>query len=172
VRIVRFPVALVTPWVADKLPLSLLRAEAGYSGHVDLKSAPAGLAVTTAGDALLADVHLTTLAAGPAAAAASAPDELLGWQSLSLKGVKFALKPNATPRLDVAQVELDDLFARLLVTEQGHLNLQDIGGAGTPAAAASDASASASSSTSAASASSMPASTTPTTSCAPTTAPR
>ena len=146
-RIVRFPVALVTPWVADKLPVSLLRAEAGYTGHVDLKSAPAGLSVSTTGDALLGDVHLTTLAAAAPANAASAagPDELLGWQSLSLKGVKFALAPKATPRLDVGQVELDDLFARVLVTEQGRLNLQDIGGnAAAPAGAAGDAAASAS----------------------------
>ena len=145
-RIVRFPVALVTPWVADKLPVSLLRAEAGYTGRVDLKSAPAGLSVSTTGDALLGDVHLTTLAAAAPASAASAagPDELLGWQSLSLKGVKFALKPNATPRLDVGQVELDDLFARVLVTEQGRLNLQDIGGnAAAPAGAANDPAASA-----------------------------
>ena len=145
-RIVRFPVALVTPWVADKLPVNLLRAEAGYTGHVDLKSAPAGLSVSTTGDALLGDVHLTTLAAAPPASAASAagPDELLGWQSLALKGVKFALAPRATPRLDVGQVELDDLFARVLVTEQGRLNLQDIGGnAVGPAHAASGTAASA-----------------------------
>jgi hypothetical protein len=144
-RVVRFPVALVTPWVADKLPVSLLRAEAGYTGQVDLKSAPGGLAVTTAGDALLGDVHLTTLAAAPPAGAASGPaaagDELLGWQALSLKGVKFALQPGATPRLDVAMVELDDLFARVLVTEQGRLNLQDIRGAS--AAPPADAAASA-----------------------------
>ena len=139
-RIVRFPVALVTPWVADKLPVSLLRAQAGYTGHVDLRSAPAGLDVTTAGDALLGDVHLTTLAAAAPASAASAPDELLGWQALSLKGVKFALKAGATPRLDIGQAELDDLFARVLVTEQGRLNLQDIGGnAAPPAGAASGA---------------------------------
>ena len=145
-RIVRFPVALVTPWMADKLPVSLLRAEAGYTGHVNLKSAPAGLSMSTTGDALLGDVHLTTLAAAAPASAASAagPDELLGWQSLSLKGVKFALAPASTPRLDVGQVELDDLFARVLVTEQGRLNLQDVGGAAAaPAGAASDAAASA-----------------------------
>jgi len=133
-RIARFPVTLVTPWVADKLPLALLRAEAGYTGHVDLQSAPAGLTASASGDALLGDVHLTTLgAARPAAAASTAasagpPDELIGWESLSLKGVRFALKPAARPRLDIGQVELDDLFARVLVTEQGRLNLQDIGG--------------------------------------------
>ena len=140
-KIVRFPVALVTPWVADRLPVSLLRAEAGYVGHVDLQSAPAGLAVTTTGDALLGDVHLTTLAAvaPTSAASAVAPEELLGWQSLSLKGVRVALRPQATPSVEVAQVELDDLFARVVVTEQGRLNLQDIGSAPAPDAAASDA---------------------------------
>ncbi len=136
-RIARFPVTLVTPWVADKLPLALLRAEAGYTGHVDLQSDPAGLTVATTGDALLGDVHLTTLGAAKPAAGASAaasaasagpPDELVGWESLSLKGVRFALKPASRPRLDIGQVELDDLFARVLVTEQGRLNLQDIGG--------------------------------------------
>ena len=139
-RVVRFPVALVTPWVADRLPVSLLRAEAGYTGHVDLRSGPAALAVSTEGEALLGDVHLTTLSATAPASAAS-PEELLGWQSLSLKGLKFAMKPPATPRLDVAQVELDDLFARVLVTEQGRLNLQDIGAAAPPGPAASGASA-------------------------------
>jgi uncharacterized protein involved in outer membrane biogenesis len=143
-RIARFPVALVTPWVADKLPLALLRAEAGYTGHVDLQSAPAGLTVSTSGDALLGDVHLTTLSAVKPAAAASAtaggpPDELISWESLSLKGVKFAMKPSAKPRLDVGQVELDDLFARVLVTEQGRLNLQDIGGNDATAAPPADA---------------------------------
>ena len=162
VRIVRFPVALVTPWIADRLPVSLLRAEAGYTGHVSLQSAPAGLAVAASGDALVGDVHLTTLAAASPASAASAatPDELLGWQSLSLKGVKFAQKPGATPRLDIGQVELDDLFAKVLVTEQGRLNLQDIGAAPpnaeAPAASAPKALAAASAPSPAASAAPLP----------------
>jgi hypothetical protein len=118
--------------------VSLLRAETGYSGRVDVRSAPAGIAVATAGDALLGDVHLTTLSAAPPAGTASGParagDELLGWQALSIKGLRFALEPGMTPRLDVAMIELDDLFARVLVTEQGRLNLQDIGGVAAPTA--------------------------------------
>src|SRR6516225_6155784 len=115
VRIVRFPVTLVTPWVADKLPVALLRAEAGYTGRVDLS------------------------AAASSATSGGSPDELLGWESLSLKGVKFALKPAAKPRLDVGMVEIDELFARVLVTEQGRLNLQDIGGNDAAAAPPADA---------------------------------
>ncbi len=140
VRIVRFPVALVTPWVADRLPVSLLRAEAGYTGHVAVHAQPAGLAVASAGDVLLGDVHLTTLpAAATASTPAAVPDELLSWQSLALKNVRFAMTPKKTPRLDIAHVQLDDLYARLVVTEQGRLNLQDIGGADAPADAASGA---------------------------------
>jgi uncharacterized protein involved in outer membrane biogenesis len=137
VRVVRFPIALVTPWVADRLPLSLLRAEAGYTGRVDVRTLPAGIAVRASGDALLGDVHLTTLATvATTATPAATPEELLSWQSLSLKKVRFAMTPNATPRLDIAQVELDDLYSRLVVTEQGRFNLQDIGAA-SPADAAS-----------------------------------
>ncbi|MEP6502633.1 MAG: DUF748 domain-containing protein, partial [Betaproteobacteria bacterium] len=140
VRVVRFPVALVTPFVADRLPLSLLRAEAGYTGHVDLRTLPAGLVVSTNGDALLGDVHLTTLpAAATATTPAVVPDELLSWQSLSLKNVRFAMTPGTTPKLDIAQVQLDDLYSRLVVTEQGRFDLDDIGAAGAtpPAVAAS-----------------------------------
>jgi uncharacterized protein involved in outer membrane biogenesis len=133
-RVVRFPVALVTPYVADRLPVGLLRAEAGYVGHLALKVAPAGLALSAGGDVLLGDVHLTTL---PSATAAT-PDELLAWRSLSLKGLKFALAPKAAPRLDIGQIDLADLYARLVVTEQGRLNLQDVG-APSPAAGAASA---------------------------------
>jgi len=50
------------------------------------------------------------------------------------------MKPAVKPRLDVGMVQVDELFARVLVTEQGKLNLQDIGGndaAAAPADAAS-----------------------------------
>jgi uncharacterized protein involved in outer membrane biogenesis len=128
VSIVRFPVALVTPWVADRLPVSLLRAQAGYTGHVDVRALPAGLSVASAGDVLLGDVHLTTLpAAATVSAPAATPDELLSWQALHMRNVRFAMTPRTKPRLDIASVELVDLYSRLVVTEQGHFNLLDVG---------------------------------------------
>ena len=125
-RIERFPVHLFEPYFADKLQLSLVRAEAGYTGNVLVRSLPAGLDAEASGDVLLGDVHVSALAGG---------DELLTWQSLGLKGVKFTLKPGARPQLEIGEAALNDFYSRLVITEQGRFNLQDVGAAPAPAGA-------------------------------------
>ena len=129
-RIEHFPVHLFEPYFAGKLQLSLVRAEAGYAGNLVLRSLPAGLDVVAGGDVLLGDVHVNALAGG---------DELLTWQSFGLKGVKFAMKPGARPQLEIGEAALNDFYSRLVVTEQGRFNLQDMGAAPAPAGAASGA---------------------------------
>ena len=126
-RVERFPVQLFAPYFADPVQLALLRAEAGYTGSVAVRQSAAGLDVDAAGDVLLGDVHVATLA-GPGRGA-TGNDELLSWQALSLKGVKVAVKPKVRPRIDIGEMALSDFYARLLVTEQGRLNLQDVTGA-------------------------------------------
>ncbi|MEO8808254.1 MAG: DUF748 domain-containing protein, partial [Burkholderiaceae bacterium] len=128
VRIERFPVHLFEPYFGDKLQLSLLRAEAGYTGNVALRSLPAGLDVVAGGDVLLGDVHVSARAGG---------DELLSWQSFGLKGVKFTMKPGARPQLEIGEAALNDFYSRLVITEQGRFNLQDVGAAPAAAGAAS-----------------------------------
>ena len=132
-RIERFPVHLFEPYFGDKLQVSLVRAEAGYTGNVVMRSLPAGFDMAAAGDVLLGDVHVSARGGG---------DELLSWQSFGLKGVKFALKPGARPQLEIGDAALTDFYSRLVITEQGRFNLQDMGAA--PAGAASGASAAAS----------------------------
>jgi len=127
-RIERFPVHLFEPYFGDKMQLSLLRAEAGYSGNLALRSSTAGLDVQAGGDVLLGDVHVSARGGG---------DELLTWQSLGLKGVKFAMKPGARPQLEIGEAALNDFYSRLVITEQGRFNLQDAGAAPAPAGAAS-----------------------------------
>ena len=129
-RIERFPVHLFEPYFAGKLQLSLVRAEAGYIGNLVLRSLPAGLDVVAGGDVLLGDVHVSALAGG---------DELLTWQSFGLKGVKFAMKPGTRPQLEIGEAALNDFYSRLVVTEQGRFNLQDMGAAPAPPGAASGA---------------------------------
>lgn len=126
-RVTRLPAHLLAAYAADALPVSLLRAEAGYTGQLALQELPGGLSVSAAGDVLLGDVHVTTLtdASGPATLVTGA-DELLSWQALSLKRVKFGMKPGERPQLDVGEVELNDFYSRLVVTEEGHFNLQDV----------------------------------------------
>ena len=87
---------------------------------------PAGLTVTAAGDVLLGDVHVATLPDTAVRATADNTDELLSWQALSLKGLKVALKPKARPQVEIGEAELSDFYSRLVITEQGRLNLQEV----------------------------------------------
>ena len=136
-RIERFPVHLFAPYAADKVQLTLLRAEAGYNGSVSVRQLPAGLDVSAGGDVLLGDVHVATLPDSAAPASEANTDELLSWQSLALKGVKFTLKPKGRPQLEIAESALSDFYSRLVITDQGRFNLQDVAGAPAPAGAAS-----------------------------------
>ena len=136
-RIERFPVQLFAPYFADQVQLSLLSAEAGYKGDVNLRQLPAGLDVSAAGDVLLGAVHVATLPDATAPASANNTDELLSWQSFALKGVKFAMKPKARPQLEIKEAALNDFYSRLVITEQGRFNLQDVTAA-PPGAAASE----------------------------------
>lgn len=168
-KVDRFPVHVVEPYFGALLPVQLVRARAGYGGRVEVaeaRGAGAGGAgrpdgagtdwqVRLAGDALLGDVAVYgrpddgLSRPGALAPGAAGTEELLSFERLRLPGVKLALQPGAKPSLALGLAELSNLYARLVVTEQGRLNLQDIrrhraaGGAddvavpGLPASAAS-----------------------------------
>ncbi len=135
-RIERFPVHAFEAYFADQTPLALLRAEAGWNGEIDVRQSAAGWTVKANGDARLADLRLHTRNEGGAAG-----DELLSWQRFTLDGVRFVMAPQATPQLDIREAALNDFFARLVVTEQGRLNLRSAAAAEPAASAASAASA-------------------------------
>jgi uncharacterized protein involved in outer membrane biogenesis len=125
-RVQRFPVHLFAPYFADRVKLTLLRAEAGYTGSVALRQLPAGLDLVAAGDVLLGDVHVATLPDAGAPASADNTDELLSWQSLALKGVKVQMKPKLRTAVEVGEITVTDYYSRLVITEQGRFNLQDL----------------------------------------------
>ena len=139
-RVQRFPVHLFAPYFADQARLTLLRAEAGDAGSVSLRQLPAGLDVNAAGDVLLRDVHVATLPDSAAPASVDNTDELLSWQALALKGVKLTMKPKTWPLVEVGEIALGDFYSRLIVTEQGRFNLQEVAAApSAPASAAASA---------------------------------
>ncbi|MDR7332536.1 DUF748 domain-containing protein [Roseateles asaccharophilus] len=70
-------------------------------------------------------------------------EDLLSWQSLQMDGVKLAVTPDAPLRVAVREAHLDDVYARLIVNEQGRFNLRDIGPAEAASAPAPASSASA-----------------------------
>jgi len=159
-RIERFPVQLLAPYVADQVQLTLINAEAGYKGDVSVRQLPAGLDVNAAGNVLLGAVHVATLPDASAPAGANNTDELLSWQSLALNGVSVVMKPKARPQLEIKEAALTDFYSRLVVTEQGRFNLQEVTAAPPDdAASAPTPAASAPAAASAASAAAAPAAT-------------
>jgi len=140
-RVERFPVQLFEAYFGAQLPVSIVRAEAGYTGTLALRQASSGLDVKAAGDVLLGDVHVNALPDASTRAGITSTEELLNWQALALKGLSFEMKPDAKPLLEVREAALSDFYSRLIVTEQGRFNLQDVaapaGAASAPAAAAS-----------------------------------
>ncbi len=101
---------------------------------------PAGPQLRVTGDsaveALRANSVPGTAVAGarPAAAGAFAPtrgpsggdEELLNWKALNLRGLDIALTPGAAARVDVRETVLSDFYARIILSEEGRLNLQDV----------------------------------------------
>jgi uncharacterized protein involved in outer membrane biogenesis len=132
-RIARLPVPLFAPFYAEHLPLHLQSAELSGPTQLSLRLDPAGLHLSTTGDLHVDELQL--LAPGTDASPDDG-DELLSWQSLALDGLAVKLAPGALPQVDIRGVTLADFHARLLVTEQGKLNLQSAVAAPAAASAA------------------------------------
>lgn len=123
-RAARVPVSPFVAYFADKLPVALLRAEAGYTGQVVARRSANGFDAEASGDVLLGDVHVSTLP--DANRELSETEELLNWQLLALKRLEFKMKPEGKPQLDIGEVTLNDFYSRLVVTADGRFNLQDV----------------------------------------------
>lgn len=158
----QLPLHALEPYVADALNVRVLRADGGFKGSVQFAQGPAGPTVRVQGDASLDDLRArSSLLANPAGAqAGTAPqepqeltpqDDLLNWKSLGLRGLDVALAPGQPTQVDVRETSINDFFARVIVQENGRINLQDLvkpspgattaaapqGTASAPAAAAS-----------------------------------
>ncbi len=57
-----------------------------------------------------------------------AADDLLNWKVLSLRGLDVHMAPNERMKIKVGETALSDFYARLIMQENGKLNLQDLGG--------------------------------------------
>jgi uncharacterized protein involved in outer membrane biogenesis len=146
-RLSRFPVQAFEPYFGDALNVSLLRAEAGYQGEVAVREEATaagkakGLRIALGGDVLLADLLVHTKPTADTRAGRSSTDELLSWQSLTLKGLKLATAPGAPPNIEIQEAALSDFYSRLVITEEGRFNLQDAAAPTSSETASSDAAA-------------------------------
>lgn len=145
VRAQHVPVHAFEPYVTSDLNVDILRAEGSFAGDLRYVQETAGPVVSVAGDMSLDEVRVRAkddVAADDEGKGsrriADRGEELLRWKSLGLRGVAVNLKPGRPLALDVRETALSDFFARIIVHENGRINLQDIrkGAAADEAAAA------------------------------------
>jgi Domain of Unknown Function (DUF748) len=113
----RLPVQAFEPYFGDALNIELLRADAGFKGQVAFRQTPAGPLAKVTGDASLEEFRANSVAPS---------EDLLSWKALNLRGVAVALDPGKATRVDVRETVLTDFFARVIVTPEGRINLQDL----------------------------------------------
>lgn len=144
----QLPLQAVAPYVMSQLRLDLLRADTSFKGQLRYAALPAGPEVQVRGDAAVEELVLNSLYATvpsaktnanagslPLVASKASPrpasdaatsEELLNWKALSVPGIEFNLAPGAPMRLKVKEVSLSDFYARLIISPEGRLVLQDI----------------------------------------------
>ena len=156
VDLANLPVHAFEPYFGDLLNIELLRADASFKGSVQFAALPAGPQLRLTGDSAVEALRANSVpgtavagarpaasapagASAPARGASSGDEELLTWRALNLRGLDIALAPGAPARVDVRETVLSDFYARIILSEEGRLNLQDVvrsAPAGTSGAAA------------------------------------
>jgi hypothetical protein len=151
VDVVNLPVHAFEPYFGDLLNIELLRADASFKGSVQFAALEAGPQLRISGDSAVESLRANsvagTAAAGarpgapagsgtPTRAGTTGDEELLAWKALNLRGLDVTLAPGAPARVDVRETVLSDFYARVILNEEGRLNLQDLvkaqGGATAP----------------------------------------
>ncbi len=129
----RVPVHLLSPYVAARLPVDLRRADAAFKGQLQFAATAQGPRLQLQGQAALDDLRADGLGSAPEA---TRREPLLNWKTLALRGLAVTLEPQRPLRVAVQDTLLSDFFARVIVTPQGRINLQDLAGPGPASAAA------------------------------------
>lgn len=116
-QVERLPLHALVPYAAERLNLELLRADASVRGDLAFSLAETGPTVELAMDAALEDLRAHSLVPS---------EELLTWSSLQLRGLRVRSAPGQAASVQVAETVLSDYFARVLIDEQGRINLQGL----------------------------------------------
>ncbi|QNP48542.1 DUF748 domain-containing protein [Diaphorobacter aerolatus] len=141
VQATALPLQVAQPYLPKDLNVRLVRADGSFNGDVKLLMGDKGPTASVKGNAGLDDVRVRAARTGGAQdrglASGRDAEDLLNWKALALKGLAVEMAPGKPLALDVAETTLSDFFARVIVQENGRINLQDI--QGQPVAAEGDA---------------------------------
>ncbi|MBV8468872.1 MAG: DUF748 domain-containing protein [Burkholderiaceae bacterium] len=125
-RAERVPLYLANAYLSSDLGLAVQHAEAGFKGRLSFNQPPHGAArASVEGDVLLSDFSM--LQTREVEGRRELGEQLLGWQALALRGTQLRWQSDQPLALAIRDVDLSDFFARMIVDEQGHFNLKDLG---------------------------------------------
>ena len=142
------PLHLLAPYFDDVVDIEVQKAQTSLKGDLAWERSDAGTKLRVRGDATIDDFRASNAATDRLAPQraltllrdATTARPLLDWKSLSLRGIDVTLAPGTATRIAVAETTLSDFYARIVLDENGHLNLQDVthgSAAASPPAAAS-----------------------------------
>lgn len=127
------PLHAFEPYVTSGLNVDILRADGSFNGGLRYVDEKAGPLMSVNGDVSLDEVRVRAKdddaddgQGARQTRVAQRGEELLSWKSLALRGLALNLKPGQPLALDVRETVLSDFFARVIVHENGRINLQDI----------------------------------------------
>lgn len=147
IRAQHLPLHALEPYVAPSLNVDILRAEGSFAGDLRYVQPRQGdPLLSVGGNASLDEVRVRAAASevvgrgqgrdgrrvAQPGEVGEAGEELLRWKSLALRGVALNMKPGQPLALDVAETALSDFFARIILQEDGRINLQSIGKTAAP----------------------------------------
>ena len=128
------PLHVLDPYFDEFVNLEVQKAQTSFRGDVRWARSAAGQTVALRGDAAVDDFRASNASTErdrPTRGLAMVRDgrpgrDLLNWKTLSLRGLSFAMAPGQPMRVGVAETALGDFFARVVLDESGHLNLEDV----------------------------------------------
>lgn len=133
------PLQALEPYVADRLNVRIARAEGSFAGDVrHAQGTTGGSATALQGDLSIDEVRVLERGAASCAGARDASpdgeepcgsasaDDLLRWKALGLRGLRLETAAGKPWSLQVRETALSDFFARVVLQENGRLNLQDL----------------------------------------------
>ena len=120
----QIPLHAFEPYFGAALNIELLRADASFKGDLRYAELANGALVKASGDSLLEDFRANSVAANDGGLKIA--EELLNWKALSLRGLDFSLSPGNATTVAVKETTLSDFFARVIIHEDGRINLQNL----------------------------------------------
>lgn len=117
------PLHDLVPYLPDRLALEVVRAEGRFDGEVQWRRQGEADAIAIRGTAGLDELRASR--GGTGLGITEFGDDLLRWRSLAVVDLDLDWQGGQTRHVRVRETVLDDFYARVVVQEDGRVNVQD-----------------------------------------------